>query len=821
MDDRRWTLGQRVVVRGGIWTIAERTAFENCVALRLSGAHPDNAGVGRTVLVPFDRPVADERAPSIRVLRPRRWLRALRRIAIDTHPFGGLSAAASSSIDLLPYQLEPALAMIRHAVPRVLIADGVGMGKTVQAGLIVHEIAARQESARALIVVPAGLREQWSSELATRFGLHAIVADASWLAATGRELPADVNPWSLPGIYLSSFDFIKRPEVLAALEETLWDLLIVDEAHQAALGTARRGAVHALATRARRVALLTATPPAGEPAQLEALCRIGLTDPHAERMTMFRRSRSDVGMRTARRSVLLQVRLSDDERRMHRLLDAYTSRICREAAARGDSRARLAAIVLRKRALSSAWSLAASCRRRLTLLSTTERASAEQLALPLADEDPLEDREPDAVLAVPGLADATRERRWLSAIAQAAQLAARHESKIRFLIRLLSRMREPAIVFTEYRDTLERLRRTLGSASDDVVLLHGGLHPTERAAAQRFFTERGTLLLATDAASEGLNLHHRCRTVVHFELPWSPMRLEQRTGRVDRLGQTRRVHEIVLIADDTAERVVLAPLARRAAIARSSPIGRSTLLDLLTESRVAGAVMEGHPVDDAPAPTSGADAGFDAASANLRDEAAAEAARLRSHRGWQGDATAGTAARNVVVASAMRVRRGDLAPGVVCVYALSLISADNSVAHAELIAARAAMGVKNVPRTPNDVRRFVHWFVAAREAAVDDGISRTAAARSAAISMDIRRAIDALERRERAIAVTLPSTAQQLVQAGLFDRRALLARAARTRAAGEQHLEIRRALDGLAGARDLSASLDLRAVLFAIPDAAR
>jgi SNF2 family DNA or RNA helicase len=105
--------------------------------------------------------------------------------------------------------------------------------------------------------------------------------------------------------------------------------------------------------------------------------------------------------------------------------------------------------------------------------------------------------------------------------------------------------------------------------------------PGERMAAEEQFNRGGSLLLATDAAAEGLNLHARCRAVVHFELPWSPCRLEQRTGRVNRIGQSRVVHEIMLVAADTAERLVLAPLASRAARASRTGSNGFSLLDTL------------------------------------------------------------------------------------------------------------------------------------------------------------------------------------------------------------------------------------------------
>ena len=498
----RWQTGERVLVRGHAWTIVELTAFADCDALRLSGAAPGNAGASRTLLVPFDRPRPLHRPASIRVVRPRRWLHALRQAGACAHPAWGLKRIARSTIDVLPYQLEPALAMLGLGVPRVMIADAVGLGKTIQAGIILDECAFERASFRALVVAPAGLREQWTQELADRFGLAATVAGAAWLARAGRELPPDVNPWVLPGIYVTSFDFVKQPEVLRPLEDADWDVLVVDEAHGAALGTARRAAVHAIAVRSRRVLLLTATPHAGDSSQFDALCRIGETAAGGDRLMLFKRSRADAGSGASRRTALLPVRLTEAERRMHRLLDRYTARVCREAHARGDARARLAAVILKKRALSSAASLAVSARRRLALLASPTAGGERQLALPLGDEDPLEDEEPDAALAAPGLSDTGRERRWLAAIVEAARNASHRESKTRFLLRLLSRMRQPAIVFTEYRDTLERLRDVLAAAGHEVAVLHGGLSPAERSAVQQRFNEVVRLTpAATDSST--------------------------------------------------------------------------------------------------------------------------------------------------------------------------------------------------------------------------------------------------------------------------------------------------------------------------------
>ena len=429
------------------------------------------------------------------VVRPRRWVHGVQRLAADARPFGGLGAAAGSGIQLLPYQLEPALA-IGTGAARVMIADGVGLGKTIQAGLVLSELASGHDAFRAIVIVPAGLRDQWTRELTDHFHLSPTVAGAAWLVRIGRELPPDVNPWTLPGIYVSSFDFLKRPEVLRPLEEATWDAAVVDEAHGVTAGTARRAAVHAIALRSRRVLLLTATPHGGDAHQFAALCRIGEAGPRDSPLLIFRRSCADAGEHRPRRSVMLKVHPTGSERRMHRLLERYTARVCREARARGDARARLAVIVLRKRALSSAASLAASARRRLALLAGERTEPDRQLVLPLGDEDPLEDDEPDAALAAPGLADSSRERRWLASIVNAALNAARIESKIAFLLRLLARMREPAIIFTEYRDTLMRLERAIGAAGHRTAVLHGGLDrrsatkPSARSTPAECFCSR-------------------------------------------------------------------------------------------------------------------------------------------------------------------------------------------------------------------------------------------------------------------------------------------------------------------------------------------
>ena len=217
-------------------------------------------------------------------------------------------------------------------------------------------------------------------------------------------------------------------------------------------------------------------------------------------------------------------------------------------------------VVLLRRASSSAASLARSVERRISLLGPNQ-PPAEQLALPLAT-DALDDEEPSAELGAPGLADSADERRRLEAILTLARAAERDERKLHAVRRLLRRTGEPAIVFTEYRDTLIPLSAALADFA--TAVLHGGLSPAERQQVlQRFKSGAVQVLLATDAASEGLNLQERCRLVINLELPWTPTRLEQRVGRVDRIGQHRPVHAVHLVGAGTAEESTVARLLRR------------------------------------------------------------------------------------------------------------------------------------------------------------------------------------------------------------------------------------------------------------------
>ena len=494
--------------------------------------------------------------------------------------FDELRGPQRAAIDILPFQLEPALALVRGRASRFLLADEVGLGKTIQAGLMLSELRVRGWCERALVVTPAGLRQQWAEELWRRFEIHATVVDASVLAARAESLPFDVNPWSVEPVAITSIDFLKQPEVLHGVVAQSWDVLIVDEAHQATVASQRHDAIDAVASRSRHVLLLTATPHAGDNRAYRALCGIGQLakdDP----ILLFRRTRSVTGRRRTRRVHLLPVRLAAADIEMHRLLEGYLGRLWTIARRSGSSDAQLIAMVLAKRAFSSARSLVTSLERRLAAL--TERTDLPaQLALPIDVDDDRSDEPALPAAAVFERVD--EERALLRRIIDAASAALNGEPKMRVVARIVRRVREPLIVFTEYRDTLHAIRAAI-EAHRTITTLHGGQTPQERRQSVDDFTSGAAdVMIATDAGSEGLNLQNNCRLVVNLELPWNPIRLEQRIGRVDRIGQSRTVHAINLLADGTAERTVLASLQRRIDRIRLSEIDIASCVINQTEA---------------------------------------------------------------------------------------------------------------------------------------------------------------------------------------------------------------------------------------------
>jgi superfamily II DNA or RNA helicase len=460
------------------------------------------------------------------------------------------------------------MALVRGVACRFLIADAVGLGKTIQAGLMIAETLERAGEGRVLVVAPASLREQWAGELRDRFALDPVLLDSASILNAPTAHASGTNPWAALPLVITSIDYVKRPEVIRSLEALIWDLVVFDEAHALAGRSDRAAASAALATRARAVVMLSATPHSGDQAAFERLRSLGDLRGEFPLLT-FRRSRLVLDGAAPRHVRLIRVRATPGEQQMHAALQEYADLSSHPSKTPG---ARLAISVLQRRATSSAASLAASLHRRLAWLTDdpARLPPSQQLGLPfdIASQD---DSAPDEELSAPALPDRTDELARLTTLLMLAREAARSESKLTAVRRFLARTGERAIVFTEYRDTLSTIAAALGPGHAQV---HGALSLRERHHEVRRFTHGDArLLLATDAASEGLNLQRRCRLVIHLEVPWTPLRVEQRIGRVDRLGQERSVHSIHLLAAGTGEELMAARLAERSRAADDALAG--------------------------------------------------------------------------------------------------------------------------------------------------------------------------------------------------------------------------------------------------------
>ena len=609
-----------VRIRSQRWHVVQITAHASASVLEVAGGEAGNRGTRATFLLPAERVDVVDTSVRPRMVSASRWQRLARgTLGHGLSRFDTLRSAASARISIIPFQLEPAMAVARGVGSRLLIADEVGLGKTVQAGLVAAEILSRHAGARVLIVTPAALREQWAMELEARLDLRVAVIDGRSLAsmtAAGR-----MSPWSTRPVVVTSIDFVKRPEVLRGLDALLWDLAVFDEAHVLCGTSERAAAADGIARRSRCVVLLSATPHSGDASTFARLCRIGALahDP----LLVFRRTRDEAGQSAGRRTIRLRVRPTAAETKMHHALLRYARRVWRESSP--GAAPRLAITVLLKRACSSATALARSLERRLRLLSPDATSYELQMGLPFDVSDA--DAEPVSVLGAGGLLDRDDECRRLEVLIALAQNAARVESKIAALRRLLRRVRQPALIFTEYRDTLAHLVADLPDTSS--VQIHGGLSASERRDAIHAFTHgEAGVLLATDAASEGLNLQRRCRLVVTLELPWTPVRLEQRIGRVDRIGQRERVHAVHLVAAGTPEEEVASRLSARQARAQGwfASIGR------VREEEVASAIVLETAMPDTSAPGGGAHSDHELLFPDLRLDALEEARRLAGCR---------------------------------------------------------------------------------------------------------------------------------------------------------------------------------------------
>ncbi|HET7824013.1 MAG TPA: SNF2-related protein, partial [Anaeromyxobacter sp.] len=494
-------------------------------------------------------------------------------------------ALVHSAVDLNPHQIEAA-AFALGALPTggAVLADEVGLGKTVEAGLVLAQLAAEGKG-RAIVLVPASLRAQWRDELQGKFGLDAEVVDGDSVRAAERH-GLRTNPFDTGGIVICSHPFAAMRA--AEVERVPWDVAVVDEAHRmrnAYRRDHRTGQALRKALRRCPKLLLTATPLQNDVMELLGLAAFIddalLGNEEAFRLQYatgeldedraadlkarlapvvvrtLRRQVKEYVKFTARRSIVEDFAPTDEEQALYDRVSDYLRR--EDSFAIPQARRALFVLVYRKILASSSFALAATLDRLAASLEEklagAECAAQADLALELdgfADEAeelfdeggaPARPRGPGAVRA---MRSELAELRACARLARGIQTNAKAGALVRGLDRCFTVARacgwpEKAVVFTEFRRTQDHLAKLLASKGYSVTCLSGDVSGTDRRQALvDEFRDRTQILLMTEAGAEGLNLQF-CNLVVNYDLPWNPQRVEQRIGRCHRYGQQRDV----------------------------------------------------------------------------------------------------------------------------------------------------------------------------------------------------------------------------------------------------------------------------------------
>jgi superfamily II DNA or RNA helicase len=540
-------------------------------------------------------------------------------IAYEFDPYFGLSI---SRVDPLPHQLEAVYHyLLKLGRVRFLLADDAGAGKTIMAGLLLRELKLRGLVERTLVVCPANLTFQWQRELKEKFGETFVVLKGGDI----RE-QFGVNQWQEHRQIITSLDLAKREDILPGLRQVVWDLVIVDEAHRMSASdpehkTQRYRLGELLRDRSDHLLLLTATPHKGDPVNfsffLQLLDQDAFADVRSIREAMERRRAPFYLRRTKEAMVYFPEQQADgtwvtrkiftrriprtvdfhiagDEYALYRDVTRFVKRQSAAAAAREDDpRARAVGFLMalyQRRLASSTYALRRSLENRAERLSRALE-KAQELArlappqLPGPEEfEEMEDAERERleeILAAVTLAQNAEQVREEIAelqrlVEQAKAVEARGaEAKLTKLHDLLQREGffdrpdQRLLIFTEFKDTLDYLVARLGEWGFRVGFIHGGLKPGSRDepgtrlhAEGQFWEGAVQILVATEAAGEGINLHC-CHIMVNYDIPWNPNRLEQRMGRIHRYGQRRDCLIFNFVATNTVEGHVLGRLLEK------------------------------------------------------------------------------------------------------------------------------------------------------------------------------------------------------------------------------------------------------------------
>jgi superfamily II DNA or RNA helicase len=613
-----FAVGSLVQSRGREWVVLPDSTADFLVLRPLGGADREIAGVylpleGNDVRpAAFDLPDPDRPGDfqSCRLLRDAVRL-GFRNSAGPFRAFGRIA------VEPRPYQLVPLLMALKLDPVRLLIADDVGIGKTVEAGLIARELLDRGEIQRLAVLCPPHLAEQWQDELRDKFHIDAELVLPSTVNRLERNTAVGQSIFDVYPFVVVSTDFIKSSRYRDEFINTCPEFVIVDEAHTCAFSADQRSGRHLRHQLVRGLAraphrhllLVTATPHSGDEGAFRSLLGVlradfdnlpeDLTGPQRERERreiaahLVQRRRADIrdymDANTpfpAREEAEESYRLTDE---YHKLFDAALAyareRVEESSGDRKQQRVRWWSALALLRSLASSPAAAAATLRARSMTVEAEDDAAADVAGERSVLD-LDDVDADAYLDVtPGSqedddAPASQRERLLRLARRAEALVGpEQDAKLKQATRLVKRLLADGynpILFCRFIATAEYLAEELRKAlpkTVEVAAITGGLPPAEReqrVAALGEFPRR--VLVATDCLSEGINLQEHFNAVVHYDLSWNPTRHEQREGRVDRYGQpTPTVRTLTYYGiDNQIDGVVLEVLLRKHKTIRTS-----------------------------------------------------------------------------------------------------------------------------------------------------------------------------------------------------------------------------------------------------------
>jgi len=517
--------------------------------------------------------------------------------------FDPLLAMNISKIDPLPFQIEAVYGYILK-LPRIrfLIADDPGAGKTIMAGLVIKELKLRGLVNRILIVVPGHLKDQWRRELKEKFQEYFTVIDRSTFDTHYGE-----NPWERENQVITSMDFAKQDDILPSLGSVEWDLVVVDEAHKMAAykygeklkRTERYKLGEVLSRNSEHMLFLTATPHKGDPENYRLFMDLlapgvfATTDMIDESIRngdnphFIRRLKEDLRDFDGKRifkdrfPYTIKFRLSEEEKRLYNEVSRYVISQYNKALMRDKRRnVTFALLILQRRMASSTYALLRSLERRkkrLEELLKEPEVKSEVATIDIERLTEIEDYEESArweaekrwetVSIAENKIELQKEIDILNSLMQKAReiITNEEEVKLKELKKAIEKGfeklreiggKEKILVFTESRDTMEYLVDKIKSWGYSVNFIHGGMRLEDRIMAEKIFKNETQVMVATEAAGEGINLQF-CHLMINYDIPWNPNRLEQRMGRIHRYGQKKDVYIFNLVAEDTREGKVL------------------------------------------------------------------------------------------------------------------------------------------------------------------------------------------------------------------------------------------------------------------------